>query len=97
MNELIITASQKRRRGREGVRLLAALSCPWPGFLEWGAWLWLRVTKARWLEQVVHSGGNAGDIGCFETSSPCCGPEEGYMSASKDPLIRVIRLPHFDF
>lgn len=81
MNELIITATQKRRRRkREGGLLLTALPCPWPGFLEWGAWIWLRVTKARWLEQVVHTGGNAGDIGCFKTSSLCYDPEEGYVS-----------------
>lgn len=81
VSELIITATQKRRRRkREGGLLLTVLPCP--GFLEWGAWIWLRVTKARWLEQVVRTGGNAGDIGCFKTSSLCYDPEEGYVSVS---------------
>lgn len=63
MNELIITTTLGAGgEGRGAPPPAPAWSCPWPGFPEQGAWIWLRVTKARWLGQVVRMGGDAGDI-----------------------------------
>lgn len=74
----MISLSLQPRKEEEGKKrsgfLLTAPSCPWSDFLAWGACIWLRATKASWLGQVVHTGGNAGDSGHF-------GLEEGLMSA----------------
>lgn len=69
MNELIITATQKGGGGEE--EKVAAPHClvlPLARFPGEGGWIWSRVTKARWLGQVVHTGGSARATGYFETS-----------------------------